>query len=644
MQKSSPNSCVVAVAAIVNLAIALTASAQTVQLSRAELLDKIRGAWVGKAYGVALGGPTEFKHMGTIIEGPIEMDEKGLERIPRQDDLFVNMAFLQMVAEHGFDTPAEVFAEAFAYAGFGLGHANSQARQNILAGVPANMSGHPQYSPHAEDIDFQIEADFIGLIHPGLPQTAFEMSDRVGHIMNYGDGFYGGVFVAAMYAAAFVQEDPHEIVASGLKALPQDSGYAEVIRDVIRLHKEHPKDWRATWHELQAKWGHEDRCPWGVTGAHGSLKGMFNISARLNGAYIVLGMLYGDGDYDKTVEISTRAGQDSDCNPSTAAGVLGAMMGYDALPQHVKDALAPYMDVQFSHTIYTIETASKACLELGIENVKAHGGKEVDGAVFIEVQPFEAPPGPAEVALANLTPTDGFWVSDNRIAWQGEWKDNWDKDGLKISGKAGDYMEVRFPGTAVYVESWVRENGGILEVTLDGKPMGTRDMYLKSKNGKTPGWTGQNTAVWLTGLADGEHTLRVTVTGEKNPNSKGTEIGLGRIASYRGWIGAAPPDGYAAAGGSAKSPLVGSWTLTVTMGGKNFDVNVVVNPDLTGTAGWQWSAEIADLESVVSEGKDASFGCPGIIGLEFQGSIDGDTFEGDVASDYGDGTFTGVRD
>ena len=74
-----------------------------------------------------------------------------------------------MVAEHGFDTPAEVFAEAFAWAGFGLGHANSQARQNILAGVPANLSGHPKYSPHAEDIDFQIEADFIGLIHPGLP-------------------------------------------------------------------------------------------------------------------------------------------------------------------------------------------------------------------------------------------------------------------------------------------------------------------------------------------------------------------------------------------------------------------------------------------------------------------------------------------
>jgi hypothetical protein len=213
------------------------------------------------------------------------------------------------------------------------------------------------------------------------------------------------------------------------------------------------------------------------------------------------------------------------------------MMGYEMLPEHVRDAIAPYMDVKFSHTVYSIETASKAALELGIKNVKTHGGKEVDGAVSIEVQPFEAPPGPTEVAFANLIPTDGFLLTDNRITWEGDWKELWQKDGLRSSGNAGDFMEVRFPGTAVFVESWVTKNGGILEVTVDGKSMGTRDMYLKSKDGRTPGWNGQVSAVWLTGLPDGEHTLRVTVTGEKHPDSEGTEIGLGRIASYRGRIG-----------------------------------------------------------------------------------------------------------
>jgi hypothetical protein len=101
--------------------------------------------------------------------------------------------------------------------------------------------------------------------------------------------------------------------------------------------------------------------------------------------------------------------------------------------------------------------------------------------------------------------------------------------------------------------------------------------------------------------------------------------------------------GTATAGDDAKSPLVGSWTLTVSMGAKDFDVTVNVNPDLTGTASWEWADEPADLENIVSEGNDASFDCPDIIGLEFAGTIDGDTFEGEVVSDYGDGEFDGVR-
>ena len=101
--------------------------------------------------------------------------------------------------------------------------------------------------------------------------------------------------------------------------------------------------------------------------------------------------------------------------------------------------------------------------------------------------------------------------------------------------------------------------------------------------------------------------------------------------------------GSATAGDDEKSPLVGSWTLTVTMGAKDFDVTVNVNPDLTGTAEWEWGDEAADLEDVVSKGSDASFACPDLLGLVFFGSIDGDTFEGDIESDYGDGVFNGVR-
>ena len=79
--------------------LASASSAETGSRTREALLDKVRGAWVGKAYGVTLGGPTEFSHMGAIIEGPLELKEDSLEWIPAQDDMYVNMVFLEVVAE-----------------------------------------------------------------------------------------------------------------------------------------------------------------------------------------------------------------------------------------------------------------------------------------------------------------------------------------------------------------------------------------------------------------------------------------------------------------------------------------------------------------------------------------------------------------
>ena len=71
------------------------------------------------------------------------------------------------------------------------------------------LSGSPEYNLHADDIDFQIEADYIGFMCPGMPRTASEIADKIGRIMNYGDGVYGGIFVAALYSEAFFESDIH---------------------------------------------------------------------------------------------------------------------------------------------------------------------------------------------------------------------------------------------------------------------------------------------------------------------------------------------------------------------------------------------------------------------------------------------------
>lgn len=80
-------------------------------------------------------------------------------------------------------------------------------------------------NPHANCLDFQIEADFAGIMSPGMVNSAVDFCDRIGHIMAYGDGWYGGVYVAAMYSLAYVSDDIEYIVTEGLKAIPQQSRF-----------------------------------------------------------------------------------------------------------------------------------------------------------------------------------------------------------------------------------------------------------------------------------------------------------------------------------------------------------------------------------------------------------------------------------
>jgi hypothetical protein len=122
------------------------------------------------------------------------------------------------------------------------------------------------------------------------------------------------------------------VVEAGVAAIPAGSQYAKVINDVLRWSKENPNDWKKTWQLLEDKYDRDDACP------DGALQ-PFNIDASLNGAYVAMGLLYGKKDFEKTMEVAMRGGQDSDCNPASAAGILGTMIGYKAIPAKWTDPL-----------------------------------------------------------------------------------------------------------------------------------------------------------------------------------------------------------------------------------------------------------------------------------------------------------------
>lgn len=362
-----------------------TVLSETVNLPIERYLDKLRGAWAGQMAGVCYGAPHEFQSNGKPITGPLgEWTPERIAGAIDQDDIYVEMTFLMSLEKHGLDvTPAEAGAD-FGASEYELWHANKWGRNNIRAGIMPPLSGHPAYNAHADDIDFQIEADLFGILSPGLPHESNRLCDIFGHIMNYGDGVYGGMFVAGMYAAAYFEDrDVMKVIEAGLDCIPDASLYEQCIRDVIQWHKEAPGDWLNAWHKIESKWQDDADCGPGDA---------FNIDAKLNGAYIVMGLLYGEGDFEKTMEIATRCGQDADCNPSNAAGVLGCMMGYTGIPEAFTSGIPAMAGKKFSYTNYSFESLIPACRSITESIVKAAGGEVSETQLSI---PRQEPRPPA---------------------------------------------------------------------------------------------------------------------------------------------------------------------------------------------------------------------------------------------------------
>ena len=358
----------------------------TITLSTDQLKDKIKGGWAGQTIGVTFGGPYEFRYQGAFI-GDYQtlswydgyLKRTMLENPGLYDDLYMDLTFVDVFEKYGFEAPVDSFANAYAQSGYMLWHANQAGRYNILNGIRPPASGHWHNNPHADCIDYQIEADFAGLMSPGMPNTASAISDKVGHIMNYGDGWYGGVFVGAMYALAFTSQDIHYIVAEGIRSVPAQSEFHQCIQDVISWHKKFPNDWKQTWFEVEKKWASDIGCPDGVFSP-------FNIDAKVNAAYVVMGLLYGDGDFTKSLEIATRAGQDADCNPSTVGGILGTVMGYNNIPAYWKMGLREAEDIDFKYTTVSLNDVYEIGLKHALENISRNGGKVSGNTVVIQTQ------------------------------------------------------------------------------------------------------------------------------------------------------------------------------------------------------------------------------------------------------------------
>jgi hypothetical protein len=478
------------------------------------LKDKIAGGWAGKMLGVTYGAPTEFHALGRPFDAPINWSPKDVIGSLTQDDLYVQLTFLMTMDQFGIDAPAKKYQEMFAKSGYQLWHANAQARKNYYDSIFPPRSGAPEFNFHANDIDFQIEADYIGFMSPGMPNSALKLADKIGHIMNYGDGFYGGVFLSALYAEAFFEKDIRKIIEKALTSLPAGSDYSKIIRDVLALKDKNPGDWRAVWKSVEDKWGKTHICTAGEA---------FNIDAKLNGAYIVIGLLYGESDPMKTLEITTRCGQDSDCNPSNALSVLGVINGFSHLPETMQKAVSEMQDSLFIYTNYSFRKAVNQTYQYALNHVKADGGEVTSDLIRIKMQ--EPVPASLEVSFPNMVLTEKVSIFDEK-RWKlsGDWQ-TFPITGAnnatakvkhaKFAGKKGSSLTFEFEGTAISLEGEWKKDAGKASLFIDGKMHSTFDTFFYYNHQEQR----PINICHVLNLSPGKHTLRLEVLGEKKPES-----------------------------------------------------------------------------------------------------------------------------
>lgn len=322
-------------------------SLPSLSLTDAALEDKVYGAWTGRCIGCLLGKPVEgwrrprmwdylkelgrwplsdffYFHLTTpemrarlqIRDNPSFAEH--ITAMPEDDDTNYTTTGLAILQRYGPNFTPENVAE------FWMGHipilhtftAERVAYRNLVNGISPPCSASFR-NPFREWIGAQIRADFWGYAAAGNPERAAEFAWRDACISHVKNGIYGEMWAAAMMAAAFVTDNIRTILAAGLGQIPAKCRLAEAVESIIEW-QDVGVDYDTAVYRLHEFWNEERGHDW--------------CHAISNAMAVTIGLLYGEGDYARTICRAVQPCFDTDCNGATTGSILGIIHGRKALP------------------------------------------------------------------------------------------------------------------------------------------------------------------------------------------------------------------------------------------------------------------------------------------------------------------------
>jgi ADP-ribosylglycohydrolase/PKD domain len=361
----------------------------TRQLPIGTYLDKVKGGWIAQMAAARWMQNMEFNGayngklapetaLTTWTPGTIN-NAFGSEA----DETWAEIPYLDALHVYGIRATWEEFGNSWRDSQMPdnvIYSANLTARNNLKKGMLAPWSGHFRNTGgNAENQTWQMESNWTGMVAPGMINAALDINWRSGHVALFGDALNGGAMVTAMQSAAFFAQSLDEIIQAGRIAVPEGSKYREMVEDVLKWHTENPTDYTKVWQLIFDKWSNANRSckPTCAT----------TLDTKINGAYILLGMLFGDGKFEETVKYAARAGEDGDCTANDAGSIIGTWLGLSKLDPKYSSALDPART--FIGTDYTFQKTIDISTEAARAIVKYMGGS-VTGTGDAEV--WNVPP------------------------------------------------------------------------------------------------------------------------------------------------------------------------------------------------------------------------------------------------------------
>lgn len=315
-----------------------------IKLDKDLFAEKIYGAWLGRCAGCTLGKPVEGRPRATIEAYLRKADAyplsdyfpvldpfpEGLElaanyvrttkgnvtHMTRDDDIDYTVLGLHILETYGRDFKSRDVALTWIYnlPFYKVYTAEAIAYRNVANGLEPPATARFR-NPYREWLGAQIRADMWGYVNPGNPERAAEFAYRDAAVSHTANGIYGEMWAAACIATAFVTDDLLQIIEAGLSEIPADCRLAKAVRDTIEWAQTYPS-WEETWEKVNAKYGH-----------------YHTVHTINNTCMNVMGLLYGDGNFEKSICTSVMGGWDTDCTGATTGSIVGAILGAKALPE-----------------------------------------------------------------------------------------------------------------------------------------------------------------------------------------------------------------------------------------------------------------------------------------------------------------------